>query len=109
MANDKNAQAEKPKKRGRVKETFAELKKVTWPTFGKTMKQTGAVFVVTIFFLVILLAMDQLLGLAHRQLIKGLPSGDAEEAVAMIGNAFRSVKTAACSFFTKASVPTALF
>ena len=37
MAKDKSAQAEKPKKRSRVKETFAELKKVTWPTFGKTM------------------------------------------------------------------------
>ena len=74
MANEnKQAQGnDKPKKRGRVKETFAELKKVTWPTFGKTMKQTGSVFVVTIFFLVILLAMDQLLGVAHKQLIKGL-------------------------------------
>lgn len=80
MANDnKQAQGnEKPKKRSRVKETFAELKKVTWPTFGKTMKQTGSVIVVTIFFLVVLLIMDQLLGLAHKQLIKGLTETPAE-------------------------------
>ena len=70
--NDKSKANDKSKKRSRVKETFAELKKVTWPTFGKTMKQTGAVFVVTIFFLLILLVMDQLLGLAHQQLAEGL-------------------------------------
>ena len=38
---------EKPglfKRMGRaIKETFGELKKVTWPTFGQTMKQLGAV------------------------------------------------------------------
>ena len=72
MANNNAAQGEKPKKRGRVKETFAELKKVTWPTFGKTMKQNGAVLVVTLFFFIILLVMDYLLGLAHRQLIDEL-------------------------------------
>ncbi len=98
-ADNKQAQNDKPKKRGRVKETFAELKKVTWPTFGKTMKQTGAVFVVTIFFLVILLVMDQLLGLAHRQLIKGL-TAPAEEAVRAFAY---SVKNAAHSLFSGVS------
>lgn len=100
MANDnKQTQNEKskdkPRKRSRVKETFAELKKVTWPTFGKTMKQTGAVFVVTIFFLVILLVMDQLLGLAHTQLIKGL-TAPPEEAVKAI---YHGAKTFVCSLY----------
>lgn len=104
MANDKsNAQAEKPKKRSRVKETFSELKKVTWPTFGKTMKQTGAVLLVTVFFLAVLLVMDQLLGLAHRQFIKSLPSTETEEAVAALSNMFRSAKAAVCSLFGGAS------
>lgn len=87
MASESKA-ADKPRKRGKVKETFAELKKVTWPTFGKTMKQTGAVFVVTIFFLVILLVMDQLLGLAHSQLVEGLKP-PAEEALQTIAATIR--------------------
>lgn len=95
MAKDKSAQGDKPKKRSRVKETFAELKKVTWPTFGKTMKQTGAVLLVTVFFLVILLIMDQLLGLAHRQLIKGLPSaGTLTQIVNAFTYGFKSVTNA---------------
>jgi len=97
MANDKGAQAEKPKKRSRVKETFAELKKVTWPSFGKTMKQTGAVLVVTIFFLIVLLVMDQLLGLAHRELIKGLT--DTGETTAALTNAMHGLKASAAALF----------
>ena len=101
MAKDKSAQAEKPKKRSRVKETFAELKKVTWPTFGKTMKQTGAVLVVTVFFLVILLVMDQLLGLAHRQLIKGL-TPPAEETARLLQAVAVGFKNAANALFSGA-------
>lgn len=87
---DKSKAVDKSKKRSRVKETFGELKKVTWPTFGKTMKQTGAVFVVTIFFLLILLVMDQLLGLAHKQLIKGL-TPPAEEMVTALWYGLKNV------------------
>lgn len=103
MASDKGASQEKTKKRSRVKETFGELKKVTWPTFGKTMKQTGAVFLVTIFFLVILLIMDQLLGLAHRQLITGLT--DTESAVSLLGNFASGVKNACYALFSAPTVP----
>jgi len=47
------------KKIGRgCKEIISELKKVTWPTFGKTMSQTGIVFVVVIFFLVVIACFD---------------------------------------------------
>ena len=105
MANDnKQAQAEKPKKRSRVKETFAELKKVTWPTFGKTMKQTGAVFVVTIFFLVILLIMDQLLGLAHSRLSEGLKA-PVEETVMAFKAAVGGFKNFTGSLFSGSAVP----
>lgn len=101
MANDnKPAQGnEKPRKRGRVKETFAELKKVTWPTFGKTMKQTGSVIVVTLFFLVILFIMDQLLGLAHKQLIKGLTDTPAE-AVRAFGHGLKNAMNALFTHFS---------
>ena len=37
----------------KLKEVFGELKKVSWPTFGKTVGQTGVVLVVVLFFTVI--------------------------------------------------------
>ena len=62
------------KKIGRwFKETFAELKKVSWPTFGKVVKNTGIVMVVVLIFLVVITAFDvglySLLGL-----LKDIPS-----------------------------------
>ncbi|MDR1094663.1 MAG: preprotein translocase subunit SecE, partial [Clostridiales bacterium] len=47
----------------RFKETFAELKKVSWPAFPKVMKQTSIVLGVVLFFLVIIFAFD--LGLSQ--------------------------------------------
>ncbi len=38
----------------RIKETFSELKRVTWPTFGKVVKATGVVLVVVLIFLVVM-------------------------------------------------------
>ena len=37
----------------KLKETFAELKRVTWPTFGKALKATGVVIVIVLIFTVI--------------------------------------------------------
>ena len=37
----------------KIKEVFSELKKVTWPTFGKVIKSTGAVLAVVIVFLIV--------------------------------------------------------
>ena len=31
----------------KIKEVFSELKRVTWPSFGKVVKATGVVLVVT--------------------------------------------------------------
>lgn len=79
MAKDNNSAA-KPKKekkrRGNVfKETFSELKKVTWPSFSTVVKQTGIVLVVVLIFLVVLMCFDQLLGWLYKLLVKGLESG----------------------------------
>ncbi|MFR6640251.1 MAG: preprotein translocase subunit SecE [Christensenellales bacterium] len=41
-----------------MKETFSELKKVTWPSFGEVVKQTGIVLVVVLAFLVVLIGFD---------------------------------------------------
>lgn len=37
----------------KIKEVFSELKKVTWPSFGKVVKATGVVLVVVLIFTVI--------------------------------------------------------
>ena len=37
----------------KIKEVFSELKKVTWPTFGKVIKQTFVVIGVVLVFMVV--------------------------------------------------------
>ncbi len=57
MANPKNEGVKKPNifvRMGRkLKETFSELKRVTWPTFPKVVKNTCVVLVVVLAFLVV--------------------------------------------------------
>lgn len=42
----------------KLKDIFSELKKVSWPTFPKVVKQTGVVLVVVVAFLVVISAFD---------------------------------------------------
>ena len=42
----------------KLKEIFSELKKVTWPSFGKILKQTGVVIAVVLVFLIAIGVMD---------------------------------------------------
>ena len=58
----------------KIKEVFSELKKVTWPTFGKVVKATGVVLVVVVIFLVIFGAINYGLG-ELLKLITSLGSG----------------------------------
>lgn len=37
----------------KLKETFSELKRVTWPSFGKALKATGIVLAIVLVFTVI--------------------------------------------------------
>ena len=37
----------------KLKETFGELKRVTWPTFGKALKGTGIVLGIVLAFIVV--------------------------------------------------------
>lgn len=57
MANQVDKNAKKPNvfvRMGRkLKETFSELKRVTWPTFPKVVKGTCVVLVVVAVFLVV--------------------------------------------------------
>ena len=42
----------------KLKETFSELKRVTWPTFGKALKATGVVLVIVLIFIVVITAIN---------------------------------------------------
>ena len=42
----------------KLKETFSELKKVSWPTFPKVVKATCVVLVVVVSFLVVATAIN---------------------------------------------------
>lgn len=57
MAKQVNKEEKKPNifvRMGRkLKETFSELKRVTWPTFPKVVRSTCVVLVVVVVFLVV--------------------------------------------------------
>ena len=46
----------------KIKETFSELKRVSWPKFNTVLKTTGVVLVIVIAFLIIVTGVDSLLG-----------------------------------------------
>ena len=46
----------------KFKETFSELKRVTWPKFTTVLKTTGVVLVVVAAFLAVVTGVDALLG-----------------------------------------------
>lgn len=46
----------------KFKETFSELKRVTWPKFTTVLKTTGVVLVVVVAFLAIVTGVDALFG-----------------------------------------------
>ena len=66
MANATSKSKNKPNWFRRVgakfKETFSELKRVTWPKFTTVLKTTGVVLVVVAAFLAVVTGIDALLG-----------------------------------------------
>ena len=46
----------------KFKETFSELKRVTWPKFPTFLKTTGVVLTIVLAFLVVVTGVDSLLG-----------------------------------------------
>ena len=64
----------------------SELKKVTWPSFGEVVKQTGIVLVVVLAFLVVLIGFDTGLGALYKLLVTGLHSGTTS-ALSLTGTA----------------------
>ena len=66
MANATKSKNKKPSWFRRVgakfKETFSELKRVTWPKFPTVIKTTGVVLVIVAAFLAVVTGVDALLG-----------------------------------------------
>lgn len=56
-------------KQSKVKDTFRELKKVSWPSFGKVLRGTGTVLSVVVFFTAVLFAIDYGLSELYKLLI----------------------------------------
>lgn len=87
MAKDKSAKPKEKKKRGGIgrafKETFSELKKVTWPSFGTVVKQTGIVLAVVLIFLLVLMGFDAIFRVLYNLLVTGLNSGVETTASAL--------------------------
>ena len=71
-AKDKKVKKQQaPKRDGlgkKMKESASELKKVTWPSFGKTVKQTGVVIAVVVICTLVLFGIDRLLSLLYKVL-----------------------------------------
>ena len=59
-AKAKNKKKVEKVKRNRGKEIVSELKKVNWPSFKKTCKQTGTVLAVVSVFMLAVLGIDSL-------------------------------------------------
>ena len=72
----KNVTGKEKKKENRfvrwIRSIFTELKKVSWPKFPTVVKQTLVVLGVTAAFLVVLIGVDALLGLAYEAFIGNL-------------------------------------
>ncbi|MCL2255404.1 MAG: preprotein translocase subunit SecE [Firmicutes bacterium] len=73
----------------KTKALFGELRKVTYPSAKQVLKQTSIVLAVVIFFLIVLMAQDQLLLLAYRYLVGAdRPQISAVSPLTEIGNLF---------------------
>ena len=54
----------------KFKETFSELKRVTWPSFPTVLKTTGVVLAIVFAFLVLVTGVDYCLGLLLKVITK---------------------------------------
>ena len=103
MAQDRKEKNKNPERKGIVrkfKEVGSELKKVSWPGFGKTVKNTGVVLAVVAIFLVIILIFDLILSYGvHRNLSPSAPANVIRAAGAMINAAGTGLSRFVQAFF----------
>lgn len=73
MAKESTVKVKSEKvRRHRIKEMGSELKKVSYPTFKKTVEQTGIVLSVVIVFTLVLFGIDRLLSFLYELLVSGI-------------------------------------
>jgi len=71
----KRDKKEKRERKGffrRIREIGVELKKVRWPSFARTVSQTGVVLAVVVIFSLLIFGIDQGLGALYGLLTRGL-------------------------------------
>ena len=59
----------------KLKETFSELKRVTWPKFGQALKATGVVLVIVLVFMVVVTGVNYGFGALLELITKFQPNG----------------------------------
>ncbi len=96
-ANKPNKPNKEKKKRGNpFKETFSELKKVTWPSFSTVVKQTGIVLGVVLVFLLVLMGFDALFQWLYKLLVTGLNADTDLSALMLSLKTFSGVGLPLC-------------
>jgi|AntRauTorcE11897_2_1112592.scaffolds.fasta_scaffold00001_443 preprotein translocase SecE subunit len=70
--NRKNTNKKQPAVKNKIKEVGSELKKVSYPTLGKTVQQTGVVISVVLIFTLVLFGIDRLLSFLYELLVSGI-------------------------------------
>ena len=63
---------DRPSLWARLRDMLGELRKVRWPSFGHTLKQTGIVLGVVLIFSLVIFGLDSGLVALYKLLIKGL-------------------------------------
>lgn len=84
--NKKNSKQPKQNKKSVGKKTgevVSELKKVSWPKFGKVVKQTLVVLGFVVLCGVVLLGLNLLLSLGHKAIAQGI-MGEAETFISLL-------------------------
>lgn len=73
MDKKKDKKPAKEKKPGlfrKLRESWSELKKVSWPTFASVVKKTGIVILVVLLFTLVLFGIDYGLGWVYKLFLK---------------------------------------
>lgn len=84
-AKRKDNNKEEKRRFRRVRETWSELKKVSWPNFPTIAKNTGIVLGIVVLFLIVLFAFDFILMMGYYPLTgQGWPWTQNSEAVTAI-------------------------
>ena len=71
----KNVKKSKKSIAKKTSEVFSELKKVSWPSFGKTVKQTGVVLGFVLLCAAILFVICFVLQLGHTAIVDSITEG----------------------------------